>query len=86
MALTLGPPTWATGSWATAAWADDSWDVTAEASATAGVRRIPHPHGRGKHAHYLQRRGSVSGSGLVFVEGGEIEFVEGGGIMPVEEA
>lgn len=27
MALTLGPPTWATGSWATDAWADGSWDV-----------------------------------------------------------
>ena len=27
MALTLGLPTWATGSWATDAWADGSWDV-----------------------------------------------------------
>jgi hypothetical protein len=83
--MTLGPPTWATDSWATDAWADGSWDVDAAAAATAGVRRIPHPHGRGKHAHYLQRRPAAS-SGLEFVEGGEIEFVEGGPVLPVEEA
>lgn len=29
MALTLGPPTWATSSWATDAWATGSWDVDA---------------------------------------------------------
>lgn len=26
--MTLGPPTWATGSWAVDAWADGTWDNT----------------------------------------------------------
>lgn len=43
MALTLGPPTWATGSWATDAWADGSWDVDAVVSGDGATlaRRIP---------------------------------------------
>jgi hypothetical protein len=59
MALTLGPPTWATGSWATDAWADDTWETDAVAASPflrsdrtlrlnkkKKTRRIPQYHKR----------------------------------------